>query len=434
MPGPVFNEPLEPPQGPEKVWVVMSGALRTTPLHDLHAALGAQLVDFGGWSMPLWYPSGAVREHLAVLTGAGLFDTSHMTALVAEGEHLRDFLNFALTRELRGLRPGRAAYSLILDARGGAIDDALVYPLPSPAPGRERFALVINAGQGPAVIDHMRKLPGGEGFAWTDLTGRLAKLDLQGPASFRILRSLVAEPERVFAKMPYFSFKGDLDLAATDVRLLDGTPLFISRTGYTGELGFEIFLGAGQAPALWNALLEAGKEDGLIPCGLAARDSLRAGAVLPLSHQDIGPWPFINNPWTSALPLAADGGFTKDFHGRAALDPRAADHTRPFVGFDPRKVEPHEAVVIHEGREVGRVLTAVAEMSLGRIDGRVVGLAGPDRPEGWTPKGLVCGFVKIEADLPAGTEIRLKDARRELKAEICDDIRPGRTARQPLAY
>jgi aminomethyltransferase len=383
------------------------------------------MVNFGGWEMPLWYPSGAVKEHLAVLTGAGLFDTSHMSVFLIRGAGVRDFLNYALTRDISALPEERAGYSLILDASGCAVDDTIVYPL-----DKERFALVVNAGMSGSVIAHLRDLPGGKAFAFTDLTGTCAKVDIQGPAACRILRQYVAGD--LFAKFPYFSFRGDFDFSSTPARLTDGTPVLISRTGYTGEQGFEIFLPADQASALWARLLEGGASHGLIPCGLAARDSLRVGAVLPLSHQDIGPWPFINTPWSFALPLDPAGAFTKDFMGRGGLDPATADHTLPFVGFDPRKVERREARVLLHGAEAGTVLTAVADMGIGRVDGKVLGLACADKPRGWRPRGLVCGFVKVRQPLPAGTIVLLKDSRREIPVEISLDIRPGRTARKAL--
>ncbi|GHV56572.1 aminomethyltransferase [Deltaproteobacteria bacterium] len=411
----------------------MPNGLNKTVLNETHKNLGGTMINFGGsvcgWEMPLWYPSGAVKEHLAVLTGAGLFDTSHMAVILAEGAGPRDFFNFAFSKDISGLKTGRAAYGLILDERGFTLDDALIYPL-----SEERFALVVNAGMSGKVIAHLQKLPGGDKFQWFDLAGRLAKLDLQGPASFKILKPLVSEAGSIFDKFPYFSFKGDFNLSASAVKLTDGTPVLLSRSGYTGELGFEIFLPVDRATAVWNQILNAGEKYGLIACGLAARDSLRTGAVLPLSHQDIGPWPCINNPWPWALPLAADGAFTKNFNGRAALEMcrATAEHTLPFIGFDPRKVEAAEAKVILEDSEIGTVLTVVADMSLGRVDGRVTGLASIDKPEGWVPKGLICGFVKVKERLAPGTVIQLKDARRQLKAEIASDIRPGRGARNPL--
>ena len=154
-------------------------------------------------------------------------------------------------------------------------------------------------------------------------------MDIQGPLAAKILGRVLADAQAVFAGMPYFSFKGHFDDAspmADAVRLDDGTPILLSRTGYTGEFGFEIFLEPDKIRHLWQRLLVAGESYGIRPCGLAARDSLRAGAVLPLSHQDIGHWPFINHPWPFALPFTADQtGFTKDFIGRTAFQAPEVD-------------------------------------------------------------------------------------------------------------
>ena len=401
--------------------------IKKTSLNGVHHSLGGHLVDFSGWEMPLWYKTGAVREHLAVVNSAGLFDTGHMSVIMARGPGIMEFLNYALTRDLRALKPGRAGYSVILDKNGFSIDDAIVYPL-----AEDRYGLVLNAGMAGPVIEHLKSMPGANNLIFSDLTGQLAKIDIQGPASFRIFRKFVSWPERVFAGFPYFSFKGDFDLRRSEFFLADHTPALLSRSGYTGELGFEIFVAEDKAGKLWNDLLEAGAPEGLTPCGLAARDSLRAGAVLPLSHQDIGPWPYINNPWPWALPFDQNGRFSKDFLGRMALDPLKAEHTLPFAGFDPRKVDRHEAVVLFDGSPIGKVLTAVADMAIGRFDGNILSLNSPEKPLDWMPKGLVCGFVKVDRVLPEFTEIILKDTRRELKAEIRSDIRPCRSARWPL--
>ena len=402
-------------------------SLKKTALNATHAQLGGNLVDFGGWEMPLWYATGAVKEHLAVVNAAGLFDTSHMSVLLAEGPNVRGFLNYAVTKDISALAMERAAYGIILDDSGCSIDDTIVYPL-----SEERFALVVNASMGEKVIAHMQGLPGGESISWQDLTAKLGKLDIQGPKAFSILKGCLANADDLFAKFPYFSFKGDFNLAASTVTLKDGTPILLSRTGYTGEQGFEIFLPVDKTLSLWAMLLGAGEASGLIPCGLAARDSLRAGAVLPLSHQDIGHWPFVNTPWPFALPMDEKGAFTKDFMGRSALHPSSSDHTLVFTGFDPRKVDTETARVLLDGQDIGTVLTAVADMAISRIEDKIVGLASPDKPENFNPRGLVCGFIKVSRPLPPGSKVILKDARREIQVEICTDIRPGRTARKAL--
>ena len=404
-------------------------ALQKTVLNAAHVALGGTMVDFGGWEMPLWYKGGAIKEHLAVIQAAGMFDTSHMAVVMGQGPGIREFLNYALTKDIAELRLERAAYGIVLNEKGHAIDDSIIYPL-----AEDRFALVVNAGMGAKVVAHLKALPGGSAFTWTDLTGKCAKIDIQGPAAFSILRPFIADADAVFAKFPYFSFKGDFDFTKSSVHLTNGSPLMLSRTGYTGEQGFEIFLPVDAAVAFWNELLAAGESRGLTPCGLAARDSLRTGAVLPLSHQDIGAWPFINNPWPWALPFAEDGSFSKNFMGQDALNPATAEHTLAFAGYDPRKVE-QGASVIHEGQDIGTVLTCVADVAIGRPagnDGPIVSLADPAKPEGWSPRGLVCGFVKVKKHLEPGATIVLKDGRREINVQVVTDIRPLRTARKAL--
>ncbi len=417
----------------------MANPSKKTLLHGRHTALGATMADFGGYEMPLWYAS-AKNEHLAVLTRAGIFDTSHMATVLADGPGARDLLQRCFTNDLdrcigkdgKPLFPGRCVYGAFLDEGGHVIDDAIVFQI-----ANDRYMVVVNAGMGPTIAGHIEAHRDGADVRITDLTDNLGKMDIQGPLSAKILRTILASPETVFDKMPYFSFKGHFDPAgpgADAVRLTDGTPILLSRTGYTGEFGFEIFVAPEHFPPLWDAVLSAGEASGLIPCGLAARDSLRAGAVLPLSHQDIGGWPFIRNPWPFALPYTPDQtGFTKSFIGDQALrDAGDAPYTFPFAGSDLRKVSLPATVQDAEGREIGTVLTCATDMGIGRCDGRIYSVASPDRPETCKIKGLCCGFVKVEGPLSPGGEVELADARRRIRVRIEADVRPDRTARKPL--
>ena len=410
--------------------------LHQTALHATHQALGANLVDFGGWDMPLWYPTGAVKEHLAVIQAAGLFDIGHMAGILLSGPAALEALQWAFTKDL-SLSGPRAAYGAFLDVDGGVVDDAIIYPL-----SEGRYFVVLNVGKGERIASQLREWSAAEGKSLVvrDLAGTYAKLDLQGPATVRVMRKLLNDPDAVFDGLPYFSFKGDIELDRSDVRLADGTPIFLSRTGYTGEQGFEIFVPYDRAVSVWNAILEAGKEEGVIPCGLAARDSIRAGAMLPLSQQDIGPWPFVNNPWQFTLPRNEQGEWTKDFLGRPALEAVLASgkarYTYAYCGFDPRKVTSadhhvHPQVLL-EGEVIGDVLTCVADVSIGRVDGRIFSIASPDKPENFAPKGLVCGFVRVDRELTPGTRLVLADQRRKLNVEVVTDIRPARTARRKL--
>ena len=414
---------------------------KQTPLHDWHSSRNANMADFGGYEMPLWY-SSVKQEHLSVLVGAGLFDTSHMAAVLVGGADARRLLQYCFTQNLEacvgpGKRPlsaGRCAYGAFLNEEGGVVDDAIVYQL-----GDTRYMVVVNAGMGETIAAALQNRKDGLAARIEDRTDRVGKIDLQGPAAGLILQRILPEADAVLANMAYFSFCGDLstdDEGAAGPRLKDGTPILLSRTGYTGEFGFEIFVSPQRVQDVWEMLLEAGAENGLIPCGLAARDSLRAGAVLPLSHQDIGPWPFIRNPWEFALPFRRDrSGFTKDFVGRAALEAaQDAPYTYPFVGEDLRKVSAAEPAVVVDagGAQIGTVLTCATDVGIGRVQGRIFSVASEGAPEDFRPRGLSCGFVKVASRLAPGDVVNLRDSRRTIRATIATDIRPDRTARRPI--
>lgn len=419
----------------------MQTEIKTTPLHDWHAAHGANMADFGGYDMPLWY-SSAKNEHLSVLTGAGLFDTSHMAVLLVEGKDARDLLQLCFTNDMeacigakRPIYPGRCVYGAYLDDDGCVIDDTIIYML-----RENHYMAVVNAGMGDEVARHLESRREQRDVKITDLTDRLGKIDVQGPLAGKILGRMLADPHAVFEKLFYFSFKGFFD-AASDlsaaVQLTDGTPVLLSRTGYTGEFGFELYMQSSRTVAVWEMILAAAGDDfALTTCGLAARDSLRGGAVLPLSHQDIGRWPFIHHPWEFALPFKADrSGFTKPFIGaEALLNLTSPQYTCAFVGNDLRKVSTADpaAVLDADGNEIGQVLTCVTDMGIGRHEGRIYSLASPDKPAGFKPRGLCCGFVKVKAPLSPGQTVELRDNRRKLSVTIVEDIRPDRTARRPI--
>jgi aminomethyltransferase len=295
----------------------------------------------------------------------------------------------------------------------------------------------VNASMGGPVAKHLAEQAKGKDVTVIDLTDKVGKIDIQGPASIKIMAKILKHPEQVFDKLPYFSAKGHFDpesTLASQVQLQDGTPLLLSRSGYTGEVGFELFCERSKTVKVWEAIMAAGAEFGLTPCGLAARDSLRAGAVLPLSHQDIGHWPCIHNPWPFALPFTPAGdGFTKAFLGSAALDKAAgAPYTLTFVGHDLRKVDTHDGRVFLDGREIGIILTCVTDMAIGRHEGRIYSVATPDKPEGLAIKGLSCGFIKVGSKLAPGTAVELRDAKRAIQVVIETDVRPDRTARKAL--
>ncbi len=413
----------------------MDTQLKTTPLNQWHKNVGANMADFGGYDMPLWYETGVKTEHLAVLKSAGIFDTSHMACISLDGAGSFDLLNICFTRDLSSLKQGRCVYGAFLNEKGHCMDDAIVYKL-----GDTRFMVCVNAGMGEVIAAHLEKNRSGRETRIKDLSGKVAKMDIQGRDSARILSKLIKSPEKVFSAMPYFSFKGHFDPegpGALDVRLLNDTPVLLSRSGYTGEFGFEIFLSPDVIVDLWARILDAGKQFNITACGLAARDSLRTGACLPLSHQDIGHWKFINHPWQFALPWSRDNAsFSKDFIGAAALmSEKVESYIFPFAGNSLKKVSAGEDTKVFEaGKEdcIGHVLTCATDMGLDRIDGQLVSIASPGLAPDTVIKGISCGFVMVSKPLAPGTGITMSQGKRKIEATIVTDIRPDRTARKKL--
>ncbi|MDM8537813.1 aminomethyl transferase family protein [Desulfobacterales bacterium HSG17] len=419
----------------------MENKIRKTLLHNWHTSHGANMAEFGGYEMPLWYLS-AKNEHMTVLNNAGLFDTSHMASVIVSGTEALELLQYCFTNDMsacigkdkKPLFPGRCIYGAILNENGEVIDDTIIFHI-----SENEYMAVVNAGMGNAVAEHFQENKKNRDVQITDLTDKLGKIDIQGPGAAKIMKKLLKSTDSVFDKMPYFSFKGHFyedHPNSEHVRLTDNTPILLARTGYTGEFGFEIFVGSEHLVKVWDMLLTAGEEFNIMPCGLAARDSLRAGAVLPLSHQDIGHWPFINNPWPFSLPYNEDStGFTKEFKGSRALlnilqNNADLEFTYAFAGNDLRKVTLPAQVFDENGGEIGMVLTCATDMAIGRHKGKIYSIASPDKPEDVKIKGLSCGFVKVNKKLSPGGIVELRDSRRKIKVQIENDIRPARTARK----
>ena len=412
-----------------------------TILHNWHTAHRANMAAFGGYDMPLWYAS-AKNEHLAVLNSAGLFDTSHMAAIAIKGPGSFELLQCCFSNDLsacvglqkKPLSPGRCVYGAFLTEQGTVVDDTIVFELEE-----NNYLAVVNAGMGSQVAQHLSAYTGNREIEITDLTDRIGKIDLQGPMSAKIMQKVLLKPATVFEEMSYFTFKGHYQsnsLSADAVQLTDGTPILLSRTGYTGEFGFEIFVDPMHLAKVWEMLLESGEEYGLIPCGLAARDSLRTGAVLPLSHQDIGDWPFINHPWHFALPFNYDKThFTKPFIGdKSLLNVNQPEYTYPIAGDNVCKVRSADQPVVLDAVEnaIGSVLTCVTDMGIGWYKDKIYSVSSSGKPAGFTPHGLCCGFVKVKKKLEPGQTLFLQDKRRTIRVRVVNDIRPHRTARQPI--
>jgi aminomethyltransferase len=427
----------------------MTQCLKTTPLHQWHKSVGANMADFGGFEMPLWYETGVKNEHLGVLKSAGIFDTSHMACINVKGKDSFELINYCFTRDISQLKSGRCIYGAFLDINGHCIDDAIIYKFSD-----NFFMICINAGMGTVIENHLyANIVKNSDISIEDLSGKIAKMDIQGKDCLKILSKIIKNPDMIFKKMPYFSFKGNFDKSQfyktgseiSDVQLLDGTPVLLSRSGYTGEFGFEIFILADAIVNLWEDILKAGQKFDIMPCGLASRDSLRTGACLPLSHQDIGNWKFINHPWEFALSFNKDKtSFTKKFLGDDTLlsDSDKAVYIYPFAGDSLRKITPGEnsEVINEHGKVIGKVLTCVTDMGIAWYNGSIISINSPNTPEDFKIKGLSCGFIMVSEKLDindscdCNEKLTLQEGKRSIKVNVVKDIRPDRTARKNFEF
>jgi len=240
--------------------------MRRTPLYDEHVRLGARMVEFAGWEMPVQY-GGIVKEHLAVRSAAGLFDVSHMGEVVISGPRAEECCARLFANDARRLVPGRAQYTLLCNERGGVVDDVIVYRL------ADRFLVCVNASNKDKDFLWMRE-HAPSGAVVEDRSDDYALIAIQGPAAAGVVGSLAP---------------GTHDMRKFDVReiAVAGAAACVARTGYTGEDGFELFVKPSDAPALWRRLLDAGANAQLLPTGLGARDTLRLEAALPLYGHEL---------------------------------------------------------------------------------------------------------------------------------------------------
>jgi aminomethyltransferase len=329
------------PEGP-------ATALHETALIDVHRAAGAKLIEFGGWLMPVQY-SGILDEHRAVRERAGLFDLSHMGELFVEGDDAGDALAAALVSEPRTLAIGRAQYSMICTPDGGVIDDLIVYRL-----GPQRFLVVANAGNATVVSDELAARLGRWRAVLDDRSLATSLVAIQGPRAAEVLTPLT-----------------DVDLEALRYYAIAegqvaGVPALVARTGYTGEDGFEIFVEWKQGPAVWEALAEAGKEAGVIPCGLGARDTLRLEAGMPLYGNELDRE---TNPYEAGLGRVVKLEKPGDFVGREALARVAKDGPqKQLVGMvvTGRGIARHGYPVLDDDGRTGVVTSGTHSPTLGK--------------------------------------------------------------------
>lgn len=337
--------------------------LKRTPLRDFHAAQGARLVDFAGWEMPVQYRS-ILEEHKAVRRAAGLFDVSHMGEIDVRGPGAGAFLDHLVTNSLGKMHPGRVVYSPMCYANGGVVDDLLVYMR-----GPDDYFLCVNASNVAKDLAWIREQAVGHDVTITDRSDDYALLAVQGPRALDIVQSLTGAK---LGLLKYYHF--------TEATIA-GVSCIVSRTGYTGEDGVELYHAPGDAVALAQALLEAGAPRGLELAGLGARDSLRLEAGYPLYGHELS---------ADISPLTAGLGWTvklekPDFIGRSALAAEKAGGGAQKVVFfrtgDRRIIRADAPVLGPDGAAVGRVLSGTLSPLLNEAIGSALVPAGmADQP------------------------------------------------------
>ena len=343
--------------------------LKTTPLIEVHKALGAKMAPFGGWLMPIQY-EGIIAEHTWTRTEVSVFDICHMGEFIVSGDAEKSGFNRVVTMDVTAIPEGTCRYGFMLNAAGGVIDDLIVYRL-----AEREWMVVTNAatiaGDEAHLGSHISSQAG-----LTNSSAATAKLDVQGPKSLEAMKKLVG-PD--VARLGYYTF-GRFDLL--------GEKVIVSRTGYTGELGYEIYIPSGKAAELWKLLLADGS---VKPAGLGARDTLRLEMCYPLYGQDMTTK---TTPFEAGMKRFVD--MKKDCIGREALLKNIS--TRRLIAFtaSSRRSPRHNYRIMKDGKEIGVVTSGTFSPSLGC--------------------GIGMGYVSI--DCPAGTEIVCAEGNLEIPAVV----------------
>ena len=352
-----------------------SESLKRTPLYDAHKEAGARLVDFAGWEMPVQY-QGVIEEHRAVRTAAGIFDVSHMGEVRVQGPGAEAFLQKLTPNDVSKLAPGRAHYSGLLTGQGTYVDDLLIYRI-----GADEFLVVVNASNAERDFEWIASKAGSD-VQVTNESDRWALIALQGPKAVEILRPLATPGAE---NLKYYGFlQGEVA----------GRPALISRTGYTGEDGYELYVSPEDAPEIWRRLLEAGA----VPAGLGARDTLRLEASMALYGHEIDE---STTPFEAGLAWVVKMN-KGDFLGREALAAQQAEGVRrKLVGFEV------------EGRGIARQGHEV------KSGGQTVGVVTSGT---WSPSfEKAVGLAYVPAELAApGTPLEIDVRGRPLAAKVVE--------------
>ncbi len=321
--------------------------LKRTPLHEVYKESGAKTIDFGGWDLPVQF-AGIKEEHETVRTKAGLFDVSHMGEIIVKGSNSLAFLQKMVTNDVSKLKDGGAQYAALCYEDGGTVDDLIIY-----RKSENEFLLVVNAANTDKDFEWLKQHVEGD-VELDNISEKIAQVALQGPLSQAILQKLVKDID--LSEIGFFKFMDSVNV--------NGVKSLIARTGYTGEDGFEIYCNSDEGPKLWRDILEAGKEEGVLPIGLGARDTLRFEANLPLYGQELS---------KDITPIEAGIGFAvktdkeADFIGKEVLKAQKENGApRKLVGIEmiDRGIPRHGYPVFVNGEQIGEVTTGTQSPTL----------------------------------------------------------------------
>lgn len=315
-----------------------------TPLYDEHVALGGKIVDFAGYELPVQYPSGIIAEHTAVREIAGFFDCSHMGEFIISGKDAVKFLNYLLTNDFTVMDVGKIRYTLMCYENGGAVDDLLVYKLEE-----DKFLLVVNASNLEKDANWIKSNMDGFNVKFENISDNVGLIAVQGPLSKVFLEKITnALPEK------YYTFIDNVNVA--------GVNCLVSMTGYTGELGYEIYAPANKTVKVYREIVKKGKEMDIIPCGLGARDTLRLEAGLPLYGHELGAEIPVNEVGLSfAIKMQKE-----NFIGKAALEKRVPAYSKIGAFVIDRGIAREGALVFSGDTEVGVVTSGTHSPTLGK--------------------------------------------------------------------
>ena len=359
-----MSEPASPQNSPTAVSTAPS---RVSPLHALHEAAGATFTEFSGWTMPVRYTS-ELAEHAAVRTAAGLFDLSHMGEILVLGPEAAAALDAALLGELSAVQVGQARYTLMLTPEGGVVDDLVVYRT-----GPDRFLVVANAGNREEVAATLRDRAAGFAVEVQDETEDIGLIALQGPKALEVLLEIdgFAADEADRTEEAFRALLPTMRNYRFIAAWWEGHPVLVARTGYTGEPGYELYAAPGLLQRLWSIILEVGAGSGVVPVGLAARDTLRLEAGMPLYGHELTTQTL---PQQAGLGRLVKPGKAADYVGREAVTAPDAGAGRVLVGLvsDGRRAGRAGYRVLAgdpstgSGHEVGVVTSGALSPTLGR--------------------------------------------------------------------